>query len=1167
MSLRLYLLGTLDIRDGDRPLPRPPTLKSQSLLAYLVRHRDRPQPRDRLVGLFWGDRPERKARRSLATALWHIRHRCLPDAALILSDAHTVQFDPQTDLWLDVDAFEVLASRDDLISLQSAVALYRGDFLEGFYDDWVIGERYRLEALLFEVLERLMAGQEAQGEYEAALATALRLLHHDPLREDAHRLAMRAYSRLGQRNAALSQYRRCREIIREELGTEPMIETTELYRAILAGSLEVERASEVRPAPVESLPETPPGPGRTPLDATAATPLVGREEELAFLHRCWQAAQAGRGRLVLIGGQAGIGTSSLIRAFADHLRWQGIRVLWGRCYEFERLLPYQPFAEVLQAALPTLTSTVVRNLPAWVLGEVARLAPEILEQPALVEGEGQPDLPVPPAIRSDQERGRLFNGVARFLAQLAAHGALLIVLEDLHWATETSLQLVHFLARHLADHPVLLIGSYRAGEVETQHPLWGIRQQLRRQGLVESLHLPPLSPAAVEEMVAEMSEMGEATLPLARRLHRKTGGNPFFIIEIVKELFETGVLRLERGVWQGDFARVNEEDLPLPDSVSEVIGRRVRRLDDASRTALQQAAVLGREFDFDVLNALRGEAEEATLEVVDGLLRHGLIVEGTGQMGRDYAFSHHLIQEVIYAGIPRRRRQHIHAQAAEVMQTLYGAEAAALAGELAFHFRQGRRPAEALAWTESAADQARQRYAIEEAVAYYGQAQRLAREVRAGPKRESDLLRKRAEALLLNGAFNAARADLEEALALASEAGDRQLQAEVLLVSADVHAQANAFNATIRAAREALALAEACQDERLAGIALRFEGEGLYFQGQSQQARVCAERACALLARAGAVEEEGWAHFLLATTYLDLLGEFDAARTHLALAHELFERSGCVHGRILADHLVGNVYARSGDLQSAVEQHARALADARRIGYGVQEAVELAHLAINQSLLGDLEAAEQSARACREISRRLGMALWEAYGAYWLGHVAYERGNLKAARTLMEEALSPADRVNYRVGIAFIKSHLSRLHRLLGTPSDLAQALAHAEDAYQIACQVGSPVEQIRALSNRAMAHLALGDPAEALSLSEQAVALARETSAQDFSPEMLFYHAQVLHANGCAEEAQRYLDEAHADLVAKAEKIRDPDLKQSFLKNVRINREILAAFERWGVI
>jgi DNA-binding SARP family transcriptional activator len=130
-TLRLFLLGPLDMRYDDQKLPKPPTLKSQSLLAYLLLHRDQPQHRERLADLFWGDRPERKARSSLSTALWHLR-RCLPKQGCLPGDAETVQFDPEFPLWLDIEEFEASAARADTSSLQAAVALYRGDFLEDF---------------------------------------------------------------------------------------------------------------------------------------------------------------------------------------------------------------------------------------------------------------------------------------------------------------------------------------------------------------------------------------------------------------------------------------------------------------------------------------------------------------------------------------------------------------------------------------------------------------------------------------------------------------------------------------------------------------------------------------------------------------------------------------------------------------------------------------------------------------------------------------------------------------------------------------------------------------------------------------------------------------------------------------------------------------------------
>jgi ABC-type oligopeptide transport system substrate-binding subunit/DNA-binding SARP family transcriptional activator len=761
-TLRFYFLGTLDIRYDDQLLPKPPTLKSQSLLAYLIVHRHQPQPRDRLVGLFWSDRPEHKARSSLSTALWHIR-RCLPTDC-IMSDPHAVQFDPHAELWLDIDEFGSHLSQDDMEHLQAAVALYRGDFLDGFYDDWIINERYRLETLFSEALARLMVGQEARGEHGAALSTALRLLDRDPLREDAHRLAMRAYCWLGQRNAAMEQYRRCREIVQVELGAEPMAETTELYQAILEGRFAIGRARVQIPVIEPSAPA-----GRSPLDVIAPSSLVGREQETAFLHQCWERMAVGQGGLVLISGEAGVGKTRLVEEFANRLRWQGIRVLGGRCYEFERVLPYQPIAEALRTILPTLTSGELADLPGWAVGEVARLVPEVLEKAGLR---------VTPADGSDQEQARLFDGVARFLAELSSRGVLLVVLEDLHWASESTLQLAHYLARHLAGHPVLMVGTFRPEAVGQEHPLQALQQQLSREGLCQSLCLSRLSPADGEAMVVEMSGAGEAVLPLARRLYQETEGNPFFLMEIVKALFETGVVRLEGGAWRGDFARISAETLPLPTGLSETIQVRVRGLSEDAQEALRLAAILGREFDFDLLNAVWGRDKEATLRALDDLLRPRLIDEGTGAMGRDYAFTHHKIQEVVYAAMPRRRRQHAHARIGTAMERLYGIEVEAFAGELAFHFEQGQHvdktlTEKAITYLLQAGDRARGLYAHQEAIDYYQQALALLKK-RGEYERAARTLMKLGLTYHTAFDFQRVRQAYEEGFALWQRAGEME---------------------------------------------------------------------------------------------------------------------------------------------------------------------------------------------------------------------------------------------------------------------------------------------------------------------------------------------------------------------------------------------------------
>ncbi|MFN2165771.1 MAG: AAA family ATPase, partial [Anaerolineae bacterium] len=503
-----------------------------------------------------------------------------------------------------------------------------------------------------------------------------------------------------------------------------MPETTELYQAILEGRFPVTKPAPAIPTVgAEGHPPLPSG--QDPLDPIAWGPLVGREREMAFLRDRYGEALGGQGGLVLVRGEAGMGKTRLIEELAGELRWQGVRVLWGRCYAFERLLPYQPLAEALQAAVSTIAASDLEGVPSWVVDELARLIPELSELHGRMRDKSEVPL--------DQEQARLFEAVAQFLADLSQGDALALILDDLHWATETTLQLIHYLARYVASHPVLLVGTLRPEAAGPQHPLHELQWQLRREGLLRSLDLPGLSPQAVESLLVEMSGRGQAVVPLAQRLYEETEGNPFFLMETVKALFDSGLVRLEAGAWSGDLAHVSRAALPLPLGVSEAIEARVGRLYEDARQALQAAAVLGREFDYDLLVAVGRLGEEATLEALDALLRRTFVDEGRGALGRDYVFHHHKIQEVAYAGIPLRHRQHVHARAGRAMETLYASNLEAVAGEMAFHFQEARELDPALTtktvqYLLLAGDQARLAYAQREAINYYQQALRLQKE-------------------------------------------------------------------------------------------------------------------------------------------------------------------------------------------------------------------------------------------------------------------------------------------------------------------------------------------------------------------------------------------------------------------------------------------------------
>lgn len=726
-TLQLYFLGPLKICSDGRQLSNPPTLKSQSLLAYLVLHCSQPQPRDRLAGLFFGERPDRKARRCLSTALWHIR-RCLPDESVLLNDLHTVQFDPDCNLWLDLEDFETLASRNDIANLQSAVSLYRGDLLDGFYDDWIINERYRLESLYLDALARLMILYEAGRDYQAALTTSLRLLSRDALREDAHRMAMRAYCHLGQRKAALEQYARCREIILQELDSQPMIETIDLYQAIHEGRFAVDLLSKtfrMAALPVEWV-------GRSPLDVAAPIHLVGREQELDFLEDCWRKVQSGCSGLALISGEAGVGKTRLVEEFSNRLRWQGIRIVWGRCYEFERTLPYQPFADALRASLPTLPHDEMNNIPAWALREVARLLPDLLQihsrkeihpeihHKALIQDGSK----LSTARGLETEQSRLFDGATSVLAGLSSHGGLVLVLEDLHWASESTLQLLHHLARHLGNNPILIVGTFRPEVTGWQHPLLTLNRQLAREGLSRHLGLTRLSRSSVETIIQQMSGAGDSVKPLAEVLYRETEGNPFFLIESIKTLFETNLIRMNEGNWEGDFDRLSEIPIPLSTSLSETVLARIHRLEQNAQDAAGLAAVFGREFNFEPFNHAWGKGEEESLEVLEQLLRHRLVEEKFDPHGCDFTFTHHKIQEVVYLSLPRHRCLHLHAKAGAALEATYADELETKAGELAHHFELAALldktlSGKAIHFLLQAGNQAARQFAYEEAITYY----------------------------------------------------------------------------------------------------------------------------------------------------------------------------------------------------------------------------------------------------------------------------------------------------------------------------------------------------------------------------------------------------------------------------------------------------------------
>jgi DNA-binding winged helix-turn-helix (wHTH) protein len=391
--------------------------------------------------------------------------------------------------------------------------------------------------------------------------------------------------------------------------------------------------------------EAEPAPPDDRADAAAAlarTPFVGRTRELGQLAARLSAARSGYGSFVLVGGEPGIGKTRLLEELAEHARGEGVRVLWGRCIEGEWSLPYAPFGEALGEWARATHLQLVRELVGAHAPLLARIAPAL--------GGRLADLAEPPPLEAEDEGPRIAQALVEILRALAEHEPLLLVVDDLQWADRATHALLRRLAPLAGGLPLLITAAGRlepdAGEVPG-----GGRIELAG---IDVAHLRALLETLADHAV-------ESELPVV--LHRETGGNPFFVREILLHLAEVGDIGRVSGEWR---RRRDVADLDWPASVREVVERRLARLSDDARRLLLVACVFPGSFDFPIAAATAGLAELDALDALDEALEAQLVRESN--VPDRYEFSHALVRGVLYAGLNPSRRTRTHRRVAEGLE-------------------------------------------------------------------------------------------------------------------------------------------------------------------------------------------------------------------------------------------------------------------------------------------------------------------------------------------------------------------------------------------------------------------------------------------------------------------------------------------------------------------
>lgn len=727
-NLRACLLGGFTLALGDQSLDASAwrLRKAQHLVKLLLLAPGRRLHRERVMELLWPDLSLDAAANNLHYTMHAARATLAPlcesltptilarpefasraqsgMGSLLRLRQQIVAFEPPSPYWIDVEAFEAAASAarggSDPQRYEAAIALYGGELLpDDIYEDWAAPRRDSLRATHQALLLTLGQLYAAQGS-PAAIGAFERVLATEPAHEEAHRSLMRLYAQIGRRHESLRQYERLCEALRRELDAQPGPESRTLYADILA-----DRMIAVSPTPlpaasppiIDSRHVTPPS-NAAALSAPhprALPALIGRQDALARIRDAWDSASA-EPQAVFILGEAGIGKSRLAEEALVRAPHQSDNpgrptgTAMARCYEAEGALPFAVAVSWLRSG--ALWPGLLTLDPVW-LSEVARVVPEIMVE--------YPNLPLAPALPENMQRSRLFEALARAITQSGQ--SLLLLVDDLQWCEPETVAWLRYLLRFPTHAPLLVIGTARAEEIASDHPLITLMSDLHHTGQLTELALEPLDDAETAALGAQVAGRPLDT-EQAKRLYAETEGHPLFAVELVRAGL-VNPLAVSADVGSDSDSGAQR----LPPTMLEVLARRLRQLSPVARDLANMASVVGREFTAELLlevNRIAGKGEEPLLEALEELQRRRIVRELA--MGR-YDFSHDKFREVAYATLNAARRQALHRRVARALESLSADALEKVLPQLAMHYERGGETAKAVMALERAGRLATQR--------------------------------------------------------------------------------------------------------------------------------------------------------------------------------------------------------------------------------------------------------------------------------------------------------------------------------------------------------------------------------------------------------------------------------------------------------------------------
>ena len=731
-KLSISVLGPFKAEINGKLLQGFRSAKVRALLAYLVVESHRSWPRPILADLLWPDQPEKEAQSNLRNAISNLRDVIgdrQRERHVLLISQNTIQYNQNSDSWLDSAAFmdQVSAARknvdgltevEHLTSLEQALALYRGPFLEGLYtasipyEEWALQKSEQYRKVILDVLRLLVNGYESAGDLIHAELHAKVWLTLEPWDEVAHRHLMRILYAQGQRNAALLQYEACRQIIQNELGIDPEPATTDLYQQIRVGQVSsIPAGTESFPAPRSQIPEFI---KKIPKPEGERQLFVARKKELEHLKVVFMKVLQGQGRVFFVAGDPGSGKSTLLAEFSRQATQAEpeLIVAWGGCNAYTgETDPYFPFIEILQTLcgdiearvaggalsrddairlwkfVPQVIKIILDEGPQLIdrfisVRELLRIArihqtvpPELVEELAsFLKGSTRKSNWTP------LQQATIFIQFAKVLNRLSQLKPLVLILDDLQWIDPNSANLLFHLGRKLSGSRILVLGAYRTeevalGRIGERHPLEGVIHELQSSlGDIQIDLMECDGEDFIEALLdSEPNQLGDN---FRQMLVQHTDGHPLFTIELLRGMQLRGdILRNPRGKWV-ESKNLNWDTLPA--RVEAVIAERIGHLPEKFRDFLGTASVEGEVFTAEILAGIHDEEPQQMIRDLSQEIgkRYRLVVaqrraQVRGKPISQYRFRHFLYQKYLYQQKDEIEKSQLHEKIGLALEKLY----------------------------------------------------------------------------------------------------------------------------------------------------------------------------------------------------------------------------------------------------------------------------------------------------------------------------------------------------------------------------------------------------------------------------------------------------------------------------------------------------------------